>query len=216
MPNDLAKQEKYNDLEEFVQSLSETMTSPTCKLCNSSNRKAAEAEYERTSNASAAYRFLKDKGEDISNAAVSAHINNHYKKSQVHNNLKEFASDLAKWSQLSNDDELLYTRFVKMLNMEANLLQAENASLPLPERRRNTELILKIGQQITVFKTELKKLQVEKRPVEIFVDTLNRIIRVKMADAQNQETKKVLADLVDQLVREVEIIPDKFKDKEEA
>ena len=209
MSNELATTAKVSDLADFVKTLQDDAETPTpCKLCNSKFRKEAEELFERAGNVSQVTRFLKEKGEDISNTAVSNHINNHYRTAQYNNNLREFASRLQKWSKLSKDDEYLYNRYIDTLDMEYNHLMAENSTLPIQERRKNTELCLKIAQTIGYYKEQLHKLNIEKRPVEIFVDTLNRIIQVKLQGNPSPEVKAALKEVVDQLNREVEVVPD--------
>jgi hypothetical protein len=204
-----AAQAKIQDLSDFVKTLQDDVTSASpCKLCNSKYKKEAHEIYEARGTCTAVTKFLREKGEDISNTAVTSHINNHYKAASDNNNLRELASKLSKWSQLSMDDEALYTRYIKLLDMEATYLMTQNPLLDLMERRKNTELCLKIAQTIGYYKDQLKELQLEKRPVEIFVDTLNRIIQVKLRDASSPEVKRVLADVVEQLHREVESVPD--------
>jgi hypothetical protein len=210
MPNDIQKtQQQYTELNDFVKTLDDNEAPPTpCKLCNSKLRKEAEELYDRQKNVAAVHRWLKEKGEDISYPAVNNHINQHKNREQENTDLREFASETQKWSRLSKDSESLYNRYIDTLDREYNLLMAQAARLDLSEKRKNIELCLKISAQIDAYKVKLKELDLEKRPVEIFVDTLNRIIKVKLQDVKNPEVKRVLEDVVQQLNREVEQVPD--------
>ena len=135
-------------------------------------------------------------------------MNNHYKRIQRNSDLREYAFELARWSQLSKSDETMYSRYIDSLDREHNILMAENPRLDAAEKRKNIELCLKIGQMITIYKEQLRKLELEKRPVEIFVDTINRIIKVKLQDTKSPEVRRALEDVVTQLSKEVEQVPD--------
>ena len=201
---------KHTDLVEFVKTLEEDALPMVtgCKLCASAHRKEAEDQFERNGNVSMVTRWLKDKGEEISNTAVNNHLNNHYKRIQRNSDLREYAFELARWSQLSKSDETMYSRYIDSLDREHNILMAENPRLDAAEKRKNIELCLKIGQMITIYKEQLRKLELEKRPVEIFVDTINRIIKVKLQDTKSPEVRRALEDVVTQLSKEVEQVPD--------
>jgi hypothetical protein len=209
MKNEIQAVQKYSDIASFVKTLDDNQQPPTpCKLCNSKLRKEAEELFDRQKNISAVHRFLKEKGEEISYPAVNNHINQHKNREQLNTDLREYANELQKWAQLSKEDDVLYKRYIDSLDAEYNKLMSEAPRLDPGERRRNLELALKISQQVLVFKDQVKKLELEKRPVEIFVDTLNRIIRVKLQDIKNPEVKRALEDVVQQLGREVQQVPD--------
>ena len=208
MSKAIIKDEQFNDLLSYVEARANEVESVSpvenCKLCQSKFKAEAHKEYDRTKNINAVLRLVLAKGEDISYPAISNHINNHYKAIQEHDNIVQLAKRLQKWKSLSSADDAMYTRYIQMLDMEAVTLMAENNNLDLIERRKNTETFLKITQSILQFKEMKHKLELEKRPVEIFVDSLNRIISVKLEDCKNAEVRQALKEVMDQLAKDVD------------
>lgn len=206
MSNDLVKKDALtsSDLKVFVDNMQTNTVKTGCKLCNSPNRKEAEEMADRgVSNLTIAKWLVNDKHETISYGAVNAHMNNHYKEEINEVNLKDFANRLSKWGTLPKGDEALFNRYIDFFDMEATALGAMNSSLPLPERRRNNELILKFATVIAEYKEQLTTIRSDRRPVELVITSLNNIIQVKLEGSSNPEVKKVLTDIIDQLVREI-------------
>jgi hypothetical protein len=203
---DIVKSEKFNDLGAFANSLAERYSDPKkqCKLCNSKWREEAESMFEKGRAATQIHRWLvDDKKEDISYGAVNNHLTQHFKTDKDNLSLKEFATQLGKWSELSSDTEALMNRYIKTFDREATLLLARNNELPVFEVRKNIETAMKAAQLIGYYKEQLQKLQAEKRPVELVIMSLNRIIQVKLEGSSSPEVKRVLTDIVDQLSREI-------------
>jgi hypothetical protein len=201
----LAPEQKYNDLSAFVDSLSESYSDPKklCKLCNSPSKAEAHSMYEKGRPATAVHKWLtEEKKEEISYGAVNNHLTHHLKSEKDNLNLKEFATQLSKWSELNMDSEVIMNRYIKMFDREATLLLSKNDELPVFEVRKNIETALKIATLIGSYKEQLHSLHAEKRPVELVVMSLNRIIQVKIQDS-TPEVKRVLQDVVEQLSREV-------------
>jgi poly-D-alanine transfer protein DltD len=196
---------KFQDLASFAKSLpDESIFYDNCKLCNSKNKEEAEAMAERGVSHLQIHRFITaEKKEDISYSSVHNHLINHFGVKSDNRRLKEYASQVAKWSELAKTDEAILNRYINMLDREANLLLAEAKEIPLVERRKNIETAIKVGQLIGVFREQLRKLQTEKRPVELVITSLNRIIQIKLEDGSTPEVRKVLMDIVDQLKKEV-------------
>jgi hypothetical protein len=91
-----------------------------------------------------------------------------------------------------------------MLDREVRLLLSRNPELDAAEVRRNLDAVVKIGNLIGYFKEQIRKLQIEKRPVELVFTSLNKIIQVKIAqNTSTPEIKAVLEDILDQLDKEV-------------
>jgi hypothetical protein len=207
MSKDIIPQDdRFPDLISYVESKANQIAPvENCKLCQSKHREEAHRVFENTKNISAVVRHLKDKGEDISHPAVNNHINQHYKPIQERQNIYELAKRLQKWSKISRADESLFNRYIEMLDMEATNLMADVPNLDLSEKRRNLELIIKIGQTIGQFKELMHKNEAEKRPVQIIIESLNRIISVKLEDCKNAEVRQALKEVVDQLTRDVDL-----------
>lgn len=178
-----------------------------CKLCNTKNRKEAEALFERTGSIQAVYNFLREKSEDISYGAVRKHLANHYQQHQSDMSMKELVDRMGKWSNIDMQDEALLRRWAMWLDMEGAALAAENPNLPIQERRKNIELMNKISQQIITIRQYLRERHADMLPVEIVFKNLYRIIEIKIQDVKNPEVKKVLKDVIDQLEKDVAELP---------
>lgn len=194
---------------------SDESTKPNCKLCNSKLRKDAEKLVETGASVMAVFRFLEQKGEEISYNAVSNHVNYHFRGKQTETDLLEYSTQLQKWANLSTSDEVLLSRYIRVLDMEAMYLAAKNAKVDLNERRKNDDIILKITSQINQLKDSLREIHSDLRPVEILVKSLNRIIENKLQGTVSAETRRALEDVVNQLKKEVDDLPIEGKKQED-
>ena len=204
------------DFKAFIDSFDKFEPVTGCKVCASKFRKDAELQAERGRSIAAIHRFLtEEKGEDMSYSSVKNHINYHFNKAEDQLSLQEFANKLKGWSSLNKEDVVFFNRYIDFFDMEAMELASKNKELPLPERRKNDELIIKIGQLMANYKEQLHKLNAEMRPVEVIIKSLNRIIQVKLEGSANPEVKRVLMDVIEQLLKEVGDVPlDAKGDKE--
>lgn len=204
--SDLVKKEekKFTDLVSFVNAQSDDdVVSKKCKLCNSAKKAEAELMAENGTSVRQVHQWLLSQGEDISYCAVNSHFSNHFGEKRNRSNLNELAVKLSRWTQVAQTDDVLFARYINFLDMEAMTLASENSSLSIQERRKNDELILKIAQTISLYKEQQHKLQSELRPVEVVIQTLNRIIQFKLEGTNNPDVKKVLTDIIEQLIKEV-------------
>lgn len=193
----------------------EQETRPNCKLCNSKNRKEAEAMADKGDRIQGIFQFLKRQGEDISYNAVSNHINYHFKAKQTETDIKEYVNQLSKWSNLSIADETLLTRYIREMDMEIFYLNSKNAGLDHATRLKNNECINKMRAMVLSYKQALKDMNKEMHPVNIIFSSLNRIIEVKLRGAVNPEVKQALRDVIDQLNKEVGDVPIEGKKSED-
>jgi len=189
-------------LSDFANKINDEIVKPNCRLCNSKFRQEAEDLAERGANNMTIYRYL-DKIDHISYGAIANHITHHFKVKQSETDLREYAGQLSKWSQMSQADDVLINKYVKMLDMEATFLGSKNANVDLIERRKNNEVILKLVNQVTQLKASSRLLNAEMQPIEILFSSLNRIIEMKLKSAISPETRRALQDVIDQLKKEV-------------
>lgn len=198
---------KFNDFSNFVNSFDGKFEPVTgCKMCgmDANKRVAAEEKFERGQSIAAIHRWLREEHkEEIGYHSVKNHLTHHYSREDDRMTMREFSGKLKTWSKLNKDDVHFFNRYIDFLDMEAMELAAKNKELPLPERRKNNELIIKIGSLLSTYKEQVHKLSVEMRPVEVIIKSLNRIIQVKLEGTPNPEVKRVLTDIIDQLLREV-------------
>lgn len=209
MSNELAVPNNGNlSLTDFVNASGvDEIMKPNCKLCNSKFRKDAEGMAERGQNISTIFRFLEREGEGISYNAINNHITYHFKVKQSDAELKEYAGQLEQWARMSQSDEALITKYVRMLDREITLLGAKNATADAAELRKNNEIILKMQAQVMSLKESSKKLNAEMQPIEILFASLDKIIRAKLTSGISPEAKRALQDVIDQLRKEVGEVP---------
>jgi len=189
---------------------------PNCKLCNSKNRKEAEALADKGSSIMSIFNFLKREGDDISYNAVNNHINYHFKAKQTETDLREYVNQVSKWTALtSGSDEMMLNRYVKEMDMEITYLSSKNINLDHPMRLKNNEVINKLRAMVLTFKQSIKDLNKEMHPVNIVFSSLDRIIEVKLRNAVNPEVKQALKDVIEQLNREVGDMPIEGKKSED-
>jgi hypothetical protein len=203
------------DFTSFANSLGDNdPVRPNCKLCNSKFRKEAERLVETGASILSIKRMLEREGEDISYGAVANHINYHFKTKQTETDLKEYATQLEKWGQMSMSEEELIRRYIKMLDIEITYLCSKNAHVDMAERRKNEDMIVKMQNQVMMLKEAAKKLNAEMQPIEIFTAAFNRIIEIKLKTSISPEAKKALQDVIDQLKKEVGEVPIEGKKQE--
>ena len=199
---------KFSDLASFVKTLptddkDNGIYYDNCKLCKSSFKPEVHDLADRGTSHLQIHRWLVDKKEDISYGAVHNHLIRHYGVKNDNRKLVDYANQISKWGELAKTDEILLNRYITMLDREATLLLAEGKEVDLQERRKNVETAMKVAQLIGSFREQLHKLQAEKRPVELVIISLNRIIQMKLDNGSSPEVRKVLMDVIDQLKKEV-------------
>ena len=201
MANDIEKSSQV-DFNSFAAKLPvKFKTSDNCKVCNSKLRATVDEMFLEGKTVAAIHRFLKENKEDIHYSSVFRHINEHLKGHEDNLNLKALATGLSEWEAINNSDEELLNRFIKLLDRETMSLLAMNPQLEPADRRKNNETICKLAQTVAAYKEQLHNLHEEKKPIEILITTLNRIVEVKLKGA-GQETKQVLEDVIHQLITE--------------
>lgn len=197
---------EYADIFELAASFDEDdiISSSKCKLCKSPNRFEAEEYWEqKKQNNSAVVRFLQDKGEDISDKAVASHMREHYLPQQKRLLVKGYADKLKAYAGIKNDRlaDIAVSRAV--LIKELMEIGAQSEELPLFERRKNAETIIKLVGQILACDEQERKHNEEWKPAKIIVEKLEQIIQVEL-DSAPAEAKPVLAKVVQTLFNDLE------------
>jgi hypothetical protein len=197
----------YIDLLDFVRAeLQNPKPSSDCKLCNSKFRDEAHSRYEKDRSFQSIFNFLKEKGEEISYAAVRKHLLNHFGVQDSENNIRDLAERLARWEKLDTSEPILLNRYVKLFDIEiADLLGDRSGGSDI--RRKNVELASKLASQVALFKAQLKQLDKELKPVEVIFTNLHRLIEVKVRDSNSPEVKRVLAEIYEQISKDVGDMP---------
>jgi hypothetical protein len=177
----------------------------SCKLCNSSLREEVEQEFEsKRHNISAALNFLKNKGEEISYAAVRNHLHYHYKIKQRHTAIREYGKDVGKWMKGLGDDrtDVIKAR-IALLDKEAMTLACESDDLPIADKRKSLEIVSKLYSTVEKLERNLLELEKIREPAAIVVNQLQVIIKSEMENIKTVETKKVLVNIIERLRDEV-------------
>jgi hypothetical protein len=203
MSNEIAKVDQQKiDFQEFVKTLSdEQPPRKNCILCASPHRTEAQEMALRGQTNMAIFRWLVEKGVDIKYGAVNNHINEHFKPFQTNVQIKSLAERMDKWSKLDRSDEALLNRYIETLDNQYMDFLSQHMSLPAPEQRKNTELMLKIAAQIAAFKDQLHKLESADRPVDIFFSTLKSVVQIKLQNLKDPEQRQLLFEVLTEVER---------------
>lgn len=178
---------------------------PDCKLCNSPLRDEAEEKILANTSVRQIHIWLKERKEDISYGAVDNHLYEHFLKQLKDYKIKSTAESLEKWGAKKQSDEEIFTRYINGMDKTIMRLFTANddPTLPLAEARKNSEVITKLSGAITELKTQIVRLDNQKHPARIILSTLSKIVAQKVANNSDDEIKKVLSSVMDQLSDEI-------------
>lgn len=186
----ISKHNKKEDIEELGPN----------KLASSNHREEAERKYELSNhNISAVHRWLVEQGEDLSYSSVHYYFNKIYKSKKEDASVAHLAEKLIKWEGLAETDEDLLKRYIKMLDMELTTLIADNSNVSMSERRKNTELALKISQTINGCREQLIALEGNKSAAIALWNTYHNIVQKKLQEGVSPETRQVLKSITEEL-----------------
>jgi len=108
----------------------------------------------------------------------------------------------------------MYARWIKLLDMQATDLVSETPSLNPDQKRKNLELAAKLVAQVSVMKKELRHIQFGRVPVEMVIRQLHQIIEIKVSDATNPETRRILLEVFNELNRNIGNMPTEPNEEE--
>jgi len=173
----------------------------TCKFCQSKHREAAESEFERTKGYASAYNLLKNKGVDISRPAVRNHLKQHYLSIERKARVAAYAADLPSFLEQDQNRKTQLRERVWMLQRLMYDIASDSDDISLDERRKSADAMKKLSDAITSLEDSIEQIDQKMEPVEVVIEKLSTMIgnRVKKTDDEN--TKRMLMDMVDELVK---------------
>jgi len=203
--------EEVEDLLEFMEKIAPggKQVVPLCKVCASPSRDEAEKlKAEGWSNKRIFEWFSeKHKEENIGYSSVNNHMNNHYGVVNENEQIKNYAFEITKWKKLSKNEKNLYPRYITMLDREASLLlsqkDADGKQITLSDRRKNIEMATKIIDMVKSLKKELREIEKEKKPIEMIITSISRIIEIKVKSYNSPEVRQVLKEIIEELNKDI-------------
>ena len=170
-----------------------------CRLCVSKLREEAEIMYDKCGRYSKVFRWLEDKGVDISYHTVRKHLSFHYTSRNNNSLIREYAGEVQKWIKIQNDDATSIKRTMAMLEREMHTLAAMNEELDLCDRRKNTETVQKLAIALLHHRKLLTDIQGSREPVTIVLNQLQIIMEEEIKKTKVAETKRVMVNVLDRL-----------------
>lgn len=176
-----------------------------CKLCNSVYRVEAEEMFAEGKNSHYIYKWLKAKKEEISDRAVHNHFVQHYQKPMIEARLKAYAENLEDYSRIRMKDEERLRMYSSLLDQQIHLLASAINYINADEMRKSHETIIKLIDQAVKVQERIKAMQEDNEPVKILVERLNNVMMIKWNDAKSPEAKQAIKEILDVIVKEVEV-----------
>jgi len=92
---------------------------------------------------------------------------------------------------------------IAIMRREIVIIASESDSLSIDERRRSADIIKKLSDGMSALEEKLEHIDMELEPVEVIVNNLQSIIAQKIRSSTNDEVKKALLDVLDDLAKNV-------------
>lgn len=204
----LVKEEKhYSNIMDFAKNLTcEPVIKTNCKLCNSVHRKEAEDLYADGKSPHFIWKFLKTKNEEVSSNAVHNHFSKHYQKPIQELRIKEYAENLEEYSKIRMNEEERLNIYSSVLDQQIHSLGSAINSNNIDDMRKSQDTLIKLIDQAVKVQERIRSMRQENEPIKILVQRLNNVISVKWTEAKSVETKQVISEIVDLIVKETEVI----------
>lgn len=197
----------YTNIFDYVKNMKcEPIVRPNCKMCNSIYRKEAEELYADGKPAHWVYKWLKTKGEDLSAHGVNNHFVEHYNKPIYEQRIKAYAENLQDYSRIKVDEEERLHTYATLLDQQIHTLGSTISRVSSEDMRRGQETLIKLIDQATKVQERIRAMKQENEPIRILVERLNTVMTVKYSEAKTDEAKRAIAEIVDLVVKETEIV----------
>jgi len=181
----------------------EIIVKKNCKLCNSEHRAEAEQVFDQYNNIKRVVDVLKSKGEEISYPAVRNHLIWHYKNQQHAMMMQSYSEDIGKWIDIQSNRQTFIRRQIAALDRQANVIALQSETQKIEDRLRSAETEKKLRDSIVSYERQLQEMEGQLAPVTLFIQQINDIIRVELKGVRTEEAKRVLANVVDKIEKQV-------------
>jgi len=199
----MAKKKEIEKVKErFINLIENTeITKTNCKLCQSAFREEAEEKFETSNNIKAVRRFLIDSGEDICYHSIRNHLTKHYLGSQRLNSVKEYLEEVNRFSIGKYDRRANLDFRINALRREFLLISTDTDDMTrsVDERRRSADILKKLSDGISGLEDKVDEIDNELSPVEVVIENLQGILASKIKSTSNEETKRILMDILNEL-----------------
>lgn len=194
----------YNSIIDYAKDLScQPILKSNCKLCNSQFRKEAEDMFAEGKSSFFVYKWLKQKGQEISDKAVLNHYNEHYQRPIMEARIKVYAENLEDYSRIKMKEEDRLNLYATLLDQQIHFLGASINKVNIDDARRTHDTIIKmIGEAVKV-QEKIRAMKQADEPVKILVEKLNNVMTIKWNDAKSVEAKQAIKDVLDVIIKEV-------------
>lgn len=196
---------QLKDFKENANSDTDIIVKPNCKLCQSEYRKEAEELYNNGKTTLYIAKWLKEKGEKISQPAVWNHLQYHFMRQIRAAELKEYAEDVKGWveSRQDRDSELQIQEAVLRRRLYRLELIMENDRTNVDELIRSSKIEIELVKAIHEIEEKREALTEQMKPVEIVIDTLREIISVQIKQSSSTETVDTLKKVIHELQKAI-------------
>lgn len=200
-----APEKTYSNIIDYAKDLScEPVVKTNCKLCNSDFRKEAEEMFAEGASAYKVYKWLKAKGEVLSDRAVHNHFVQHYQKPIIEQRIKSYAENLEEYSRIRMGEEDRLSLYGVILDQQIHLLSSMISRTNGEDMRKGNENLVKLIDQAVKVQERIKAMRQDNEPVKILVEKLNNVMTIKWNDAKNPEAKQAIKEILDVVVKEME------------
>ena len=95
--------------------------------------------------------------------------------------------------------------YSSLLDQQIHLLASAINYINADEMRKSHETIIKLIDQAVKVQERIKAMQEDNEPVKILVERLNNVMMIKWNDAKSPEAKQAIKEILDVIVKEVEV-----------
>lgn len=177
-----------------------------CKICSCNCREEIEEWYDkqiRKNYSEIKKRMEQEKELVVSLPAIKNHMIYHHKASERNEQLEEYSRDIQKFMVANKNRVVAIRSRMAIIDRELMSIGAESDDLPLPERRKNAEMITKLVNTQLSCEKELKEYEKNIEPATVILNQLNIIINDEMENLQGTEAKRAFVNVLERLKNSV-------------
>jgi hypothetical protein len=203
----VAQDKKYSSIIDYAKDLvCQPIVRSNCKLCNSIYRSEAEEMFADGKSPFYVYKWLKSKKEEISDKAVHNHFVQHYQKPMMEAKLKAYAENLEEYSRIKIEEEDRLHLYATLLDQQVHTMASMLSTHNMDDMRKNSDGLIKLIDQAVKVQERIRNIRKETEPVKILIERLENVMTIKWQDAKSSEAKQIIKEIMDVIVKEVEVM----------
>jgi hypothetical protein len=206
---ELEKNKDYKNIIEYakdINSNSEPVIKSNCKLCNSVNRQEAEEMFAQGKSSFSIYKWLKTKGESISDRAVHNHLIEHYQNIAIQDKIKIYADNLQDYSKIRASEEEKIRLYSILLDRQIHILASQISPNNNEETRKSNENLIKLVDQAIKLQERINNIRSQNEPLRVFIEKINNALQIKYDSCSSEEMKKAINEMIEIVVHEMKVI----------